>query len=234
MDCSTPGFPVHHRLPEFTQTHVHWVGDAIQPSHPLSSPSPSYLNHFSPASGSFLMSQFFASGGQCIGVSASTSVLTMNVQDWFPLGLTSLTSLQSKGLSRVFSNTTVQKHQFFGAQVSYSPTLWLDGSLLANQCLCFLIYCLGCSYLSFQEASIFLISWLQSPSEGILESQKMKSLTVSTVSPSICHEVMGPDAMFLVFWILNFKSTFSLFSFIFIKGLFSSSLSSIRVVSSLS
>ena len=68
-----------------------------------------------PVSGSFQMSQFFASGGQSIGVSASASVLPMNIQDWFPLGWTGWTSLQSKGLSRVFSNTTVQKHQFFGA-----------------------------------------------------------------------------------------------------------------------
>ena len=71
-----------------------------------------------PASGSFLMSQLFASGGQSIGVSASTSVLPMNTQDWFPLGWTGWISLQSKGLSRVFSNTTVQKHQFFWTQLS--------------------------------------------------------------------------------------------------------------------
>ena len=71
-----------------------------------------------PASESFPMSQFFVSGGQSIGASASASVLPMNIQDWFPLGLTGLTSLKSKGLSRVFSNTTVQKHQFFGAQLS--------------------------------------------------------------------------------------------------------------------
>ena len=71
-----------------------------------------------PASGSFQMSQFFTSGGQSIGVSASALVLLMNIQDWFPLGWTSWISLQSKGLSRVFSNTIVQKHQFFGAQPS--------------------------------------------------------------------------------------------------------------------
>ena len=71
-----------------------------------------------PASGSFQISQFFASGGQRIGVSASTSVLPMNIQDWFPLGWTGWNSLQSKGLSRVFSNITVQKHQFFGTQLS--------------------------------------------------------------------------------------------------------------------
>ena len=73
MDCSMPGLPGHHQLPEFTQTHVHWVGDAIQPSHPLSSPSPLTFNL--PASGSFQMSQFFASGGQSTGISASVSVL---------------------------------------------------------------------------------------------------------------------------------------------------------------
>ena len=75
-----------------------------------------------PASGSFSMNQLFASGGQSIGVSASASVLQMNIQYWFPLGLTGLISLQSKGLSRVFSNTTVQRHQFFGTQPSYGPT----------------------------------------------------------------------------------------------------------------
>ena len=80
-------------------------------------PFPSCLLSF-PASGSFLISQLFASGAQNIGASASASVLPMNVEGWFPSGLTSLTSLQSKGLSRVFSNTTVQKHQFFGAQPS--------------------------------------------------------------------------------------------------------------------
>ena len=71
-----------------------------------------------PASGSFQMSQFFSSGGLGIGASASASVLPMNIKDWFPLGLTGWISLKSKGLSRVFSNTTVQRHQFFGAQLS--------------------------------------------------------------------------------------------------------------------
>jgi len=71
-----------------------------------------------PASGSFPVSQFFASGDQSIGVSASASVLPMNIKDWFPLGLTGLIFLQSKGLSKVFSNTTVQKHQFFSTQLS--------------------------------------------------------------------------------------------------------------------
>ena len=112
MNCSMPGLPVHHQLPEFTQTHVHRVGlDGV--GHPVISsslvPFSSCLQSF-PASGSFPVSQLFTSGGQSIGASASASVLPMNIQDWFPLGLTGLISLQSKGLSRVFSNTTIWKH----------------------------------------------------------------------------------------------------------------------------
>ena len=116
MNYSTPGIPVHHQLPEFTQTHAHRVGDAIQPSHPVVpfSSCPQSL----PASGSFPMSQLFAWGDQSIGVSALASVLPMNTQDWSPLGWTGWVSLQFKGLSWVFSNTTVQKYQFFGAQPS--------------------------------------------------------------------------------------------------------------------
>ena len=88
--------------------------------HPIISSSVVPFSHLQSltASGSFQMSQFFASGGQSIGVSASTSVLPMNIQNWFPLGWTGWISLQSKGLSGVFSNTTVQKHQFFSAQLS--------------------------------------------------------------------------------------------------------------------
>ena len=115
-DCNTPGLPVHHQLPEPTQTHVHQVGDAIQPSHPVV-PFSSWLRSF-PASGPSPVSQFFTSGAQSVGVSSSASVLPMNIQDWFPLGWIGWISLQSKGPSRVFSNTTVQMHQFFGAQVS--------------------------------------------------------------------------------------------------------------------
>ena len=123
MDYSMPGLPVHHQLLEFTLTHIHWVGDTMQQSHPLSSPSPPPSSF--PASGSFQRSQFFTSGGWSIGVSASTSVLPMNIQDWFPLGWTGWISLQSKGLSRVFSNTTVQKHQVFGSQIS----LWSNSHI---------------------------------------------------------------------------------------------------------
>ena len=104
MNRSTPGLPIHHQLPESTQTHAHRVGDAIQPSHPLSSPSPPALNP-SQHQGLFQWVNS-AWSGQSTGVSASASVLPMNTQDWSPLGWTGWISLQSMGLSRVFSNTS--------------------------------------------------------------------------------------------------------------------------------
>ena len=112
MDCSTPGLT--NQLPVYSNS-----CPLSQWSHPTISSSvvPFCFQSF-PASGSFQMSQFFASGGKSTGVSASASVFPMNIQDWFPLGWTGWLSLQSKGLSRIFSNTTVQKHKFFGAQVS--------------------------------------------------------------------------------------------------------------------
>ena len=115
MNCNMPGIPLHHQLLEPTQTHVHWVSDAIQPSHSLLSPSPPA---FFPSIRVFSNNSVLRISGQSIGVSASASVLPMNIQDWFPLGWTGWISLQSKGLSRVFSNITVQKHQFFSAQLS--------------------------------------------------------------------------------------------------------------------
>ena len=124
MNCSTPDVPVQHHLPELAQTHVHRVSDVIQPSHPLSSPSPPAFNLSQRQS--FPVSQFFASRGQSIGVLASASVLPMNIQDWFRLGLTGLISLLSKGLSRVFSNTASSKASilwclvFFIVQLSHS------------------------------------------------------------------------------------------------------------------
>ena len=118
MNCSTPSLPVHHQLPEFTQTHVHWDGDAIQLSHLLLSPSP-------PASHLSQHQSLFQSGGRSIGVSPSASALPMNIQDWFPLGWTGWISLQFKGLSRVFFNITVQKHQFFSAQ----PSFWSNSHI---------------------------------------------------------------------------------------------------------
>ena len=121
MDCSTPDFPVLQYLPEFAQTHVHWVGDVIQLSFPLCSPSPPAFN-LSQHQGLFQLSQQLTASLQSIGASASASVLLMNIQGWFPLALTGLISLlfDLKGLSRFFSSTRVWKQQFLGAQ----PSLW--------------------------------------------------------------------------------------------------------------
>ena len=177
-------------------------------------PFSSCLQSF-PASGSFPMSWLFPSGDQSIGASASAWVLPMNIQGWFPLGLTDLI-LESKWFSRGFSNTKVWKHQFFGTQ----PSLWSQlshlymtvGKTVAltiqafvdQVILCFLICCLGLSLLFFQGGR--------------------------SASPSICHELVGLDVMIIVFWTLSFKPVFSLCSSTF-KSFFSSSLL-IRVVSS--
>ena len=122
MDCSAPGFPAHHQLPELAQTHVHWVGGAIQPSHPLSSPLPPAFN-VSQHQGLFQWISFFALSGQSIGASSLPSVLSMNIQDWVPLWLTGWISLLSKGLSRVFSSTTVQSISSSALSLLYVWTL---------------------------------------------------------------------------------------------------------------
>ena len=149
LDFSMPGFPVHHYLLECAPTYVHWVCDAIQTSHPLLSPL--LLPSIFPSISVFSNESLFASGGRSIGVSALASVLPMIIQDWFPLQLTGLITLLSKGLSRVFSNTTIQKHHFFSAQPSLWSNFhictwlleksypWLNRPLLAKWCLCFLI-----------------------------------------------------------------------------------------------
>ena len=123
MDCNMPGFLVFHHLLELAQTHslTQWCHSTVSSS---VIPFSFCLQSF-PAAGSFPMSCLFASGSLSTGVSASASVLPMNTQDWSPLGWTGWISLQSKGLSRVFSNTTVQKHQFFGTQ----PSLWSNSYL---------------------------------------------------------------------------------------------------------
>ena len=117
-DCNTPGFPIHHQLPELAQTHVYRVSDDFQLSHPLLSPSPSF--NLSQHQGLFLTSQFFTSGGQRIGVSASVSVLPMNIQDRFPLGLTCLISFLSKGTLK-----SLLQHHSSKASVLQSSTFFI-------------------------------------------------------------------------------------------------------------
>ena len=135
MDCNMPGLPVHHQLPEFTQTHVHWACDTIQPSHPLSSPFP--LPSIFPRIRVFSNNSALCIRLPKLCISASASVLRMNIQDWFPLEWTDGISLQFKGLSRVFSNTTVQKHQFFGAYMHiihcFILEIWASWILLSSR-----------------------------------------------------------------------------------------------------
>ena len=167
----------------------------------------------------------------------------MNIQGWFPLGLTGLISLQSKGLSRVFSSTTVRKHQFFGAQPSLwsnsqvylttGKTITLTRETFVNTVISLLYNTLSRFVIGFLPRSKhLLISWLQSLSTVILEPKKIKSVTDSFFPHLFTMKWWDQDAMILVFWMLSFKPAFSLSSFTFIKRLFSSfSPSAIRVVS---
>ena len=194
------------------------------PCHPLLLPS------IFPASGSFPMSRLFPSSGQNIGTSAS--VFPMNIQGWFPLGITGLITLLSKGVWRVFSNTSLkasilQHSAFFIVQLSHSymttgKNIALNIWTFVGKVMSLLFNALYRFIIAFlPKSKHLLISWLQSPSIVILEPKKIKYVTVPIVSPSICHEVMGPDAMIFVFWMLSFKPAFSFSSFTFIKGLFS-------------
>ena len=175
----------------------HWYYLTISSS---AIPFSSCLHSF-PPSGSFPVNQLFASGGKSIGVWASASVLPVNIQGWFPLGLTGLIPLQSKGPSRVFSNTSIRKHHFFGLQASLwsnshihtwlleKPNLWLDRPLSAKWCLCFLIHYVCHSFPSKEQASFNFMAAVTTHSGGGGES-----VTTSIFSLCICHEILGPDS----------------------------------------
>ena len=204
INRSKPGLPVHQQLPEFTQTHVH---ESVMPSNHLILCSPLLLLSIFPS----------------IRIFSSESVLRIRWPKYWSFsfsvspsndysGWTGCISLQSKGLSRAFSNTTVQKHQFFGAQLSLyivqlshpylntGKTIALTRWTFVGKVMSLLFNMLTRLVITFLPRSKrLLISWLQSPSTVILEPPIIKSLTVSIVSPSTCHEVMGPDAMILVF-----------------------------------
>ena len=156
------------------------------------------------------MSQLFTSGGQTIGVSALASVLPKNIQDRFPLGLTGLISLQSRGLSRVFqhhsSKASIFGHSaFFMVQLSHpymatGKTIALTRQNFVGKVMSLLFNMLSRLVIAFLPRSkSLLISWLQSPSAVILKPKKIKSVSVPTVSPSICYEVMGPDGMIFIY-----------------------------------
>ena len=198
MPCSTPGFPVHHQLLELVRL---MSIESVMPSthlilcHPLFSCLWSY-----PASGSFPVSQFFAS---CIGALASVSVLPMNIQDWFPLGWTGSISLKSKGLSRVFSNTTVQKASvicfsaFYMVQLSHpcmttgktiALTIWIFVGKVTS-----LLYNVLFVIVFLPRSKCLLISWVQPPS-AVMSAKKtliLKCVSISIVFPSVCQEMIG-------------------------------------------
>ena len=218
MDHSTPSLTVHHQLLEFTQTHVHWVSDAIQSSHPLSSPSPPSIfpsiRIFSNESVLRIRWPKFWSFSFSINPSNEYSGLIFFRMDWLDL-LSVQRTLKSLQLhsSKV---SILWRSAFFRVQLSHPHMT--TGKIIALTRWTFVgkVMPLIFNMLSrliitfFPRSKHLLISWLQSPSVVILEPPKIKSDTVSTVSPPICHEVMGPDAMILVFWMLSLKPAFSL------------------------
>ena len=214
MNCSTPGLPVHHQCLEFTQTHVHQVGDAIQPSHPPLSPSPA-LN-LSQHQGLF---QWVSSSHEvakvlefCFSISPANENLGLISFRMNWLGLLAVQGTLKSLLQHYSSIALILWHSaFFIVQFSHpymttGKTIALTRWTFVDKVISLLFNMLSRLVITFLPGSKpLLISWLQSPSSVILEPPKIKS---STVSPSIFHEVMGPDAMILVFWMLRLNQLF--------------------------
>ena len=240
MDCSTPGFPVLHHLPELTQTHVHWVGDSwwchptilflccplrLQPS---IFPS---IRVFSRESVLHIRWAKYWSFSLSISPSNEYLQLISFRIDWFNL-LAVQGILKSLLQHHSLKASILQCSAFCMVQLSHpymttGKTIALTIQTFVSKIMSLLFFFL--MSLLFNMLSRFiiaflprskrlLISWLQSPSAAILEPKKIKSVTVSTVSPSICHEVIEPDAMILVFWMLSFKPAFSLSSLTSSRG----------------
>ena len=208
MDCSTPGFPVRHQLPELTQTRVHHVGDAIQPSHPLSSPSPAFnlSQHqiFSNESVFLIRWPKYWSFSFSISPSKEYSGLISFRMDWLDL-LVVQGTLKSLIQHHSSKASILQQSAFFIVQLSHpymttGKTIALTRCTVVGKVMSLLLNMLSRLVITFLPRSkCLLISWLQSPSAVILEPPKIKSDTVSTVFPSISHEVMGLDAIIFVF-----------------------------------
>ena len=205
MDSSTPVFPVPQHLVEFAQVHVHYIGDAIQPSHPLSSSSPSVLNlsqhqGFSNESAFCIRWPKYWSFSFSICPLSEYSVLLSFKIDWFDL-LAVQETLESLLQPHSSKASVLWCSAFCTVQLSQPYTITGKTTALTIQTFVGKVMSLFFNTLSrfvivFLPRSIcLLISWLQSPSAVILESMKGKSVTASTFSPSICHEVMGPDVM---------------------------------------
>uniref|UniRef100_A0AC11DX56 Uncharacterized protein n=3 Tax=Ovis aries TaxID=9940 RepID=A0AC11DX56_SHEEP len=209
MNRSMPHLPVHHQLPEFTQTHIHRVSDAIQPSHPLSSPSPPApippsIRVFSNESALLMRWPKYWSFTFSIIPSKEIPGLISFRIDW--LDLLAVQGMLKSLLQHHSSKASIlQRSAFFTVQLSHphvttGKTIALTRWTLVGKVMSLLLNMLSRLVITFLPRSKrLLISWLQSPSAVILEPPKIKSDTVSTISPSISHEVMGPDAMIFVF-----------------------------------
>ena len=208
MNRSTPGLPVHQQLPKFTQTHVHWVGDAIQPSHPLSPllllpPIPPSSRVFSSESTLRMRWPAYWSFSFSIIPSKKHPGLTSFRTDW--LDLLAVQGTLKSLLQHHSSKASILRFSaFFTVHLSHpymttGKTIALTRRTLVGKVMSLLLNMLSRLVITFLPRSKrLLISWLQSPSAVILEPKKIKSDTVSTVSPSISHEVMGPDAYKIV------------------------------------
>ena len=243
MNCSTRGFPVFHHLPELAPTHVHWVSDAIQASHPPSSPSPpafnlSHLQGLSNESALCNRCSKYWSFSYSFSPSNEYSGLFSFRVDWFDL-LAAKGTLKSLVKNHGSKASIPQCSAFFMIQLTHpymttGRTVVLTRWNFVSKVISLVFNTLSRFFTVFLPGSkCLLISWLQSQTTVILEPKKMKSFTVSIVSPSICHEVMGMDAKIFIFWMLSFKPPFPLSYFTFVMRFFSSfSLSTIKVVSS--
>ena len=227
MNHSMPGLPVHYQLPEFIQTHVHRVSDAIQPSHPLSSPSPpapNYSQHQSLFNESTLHMRWPKYWSFTFSIIPSKEIpgLISFRMDWLDL-LAVQGTLKSVLQHHSSKASILWRSAFFTVQLSHlymttGKTIAFTRRTFVGKVMSLLLNMLSRLVITFLPRSKpLLISWLQSPSAVILEPRKIKSDTVSTVSQSISHEVEGLDAMFFVSWMLSFKPTFSLSTFTFIR-----------------
>ena len=198
MNRIMPGLPVHHQLPEFTQTHVHWVGDAIQPSHPLLSPSPpapnpsQHLSVFQWVNTSHEVAKYWSFSFSIIPSKEIPGLISFRM-DW--LDLLVVQGTRKSLLQHHSSKASILLHSaFFIVQLSH-PYM-LTRRTFVGKVMSLLLNMLSSLVITFlPKSKCVLISWLRSASTVILEPQKIKS---DTVSLSICHEVMGSDAMILV------------------------------------
>jgi len=209
MDRSMSGFLVHHQLPELIQTHVHRVSDPIQPSHPLSSPSPPAFNlskHQGLSSESVLHIRWPKYWSFNFSISPSNEYSELILFRIYWLDLLAVQGTLKSLLQHHSSKASIlQCSSLFVVQLSHpymttGKAIALTRWTFVGKVMSLLFNMLSRLVIAFlPRTKHLLISWLQSPSAVILEPPKIKSVTVSIVSPSLCHEVMGPDAMILVF-----------------------------------